>query len=183
MLIDSFTIMVAACTGIFLFGCAFIFFWWQDRKSSWLAWWIGPHLLGGAGIVLFIPRGFISDWISIGFANGLLFMAFALVWQGARVFAGRRPSLIPILVPPLLWMGLCALPGFMETTTLRIVIASTLIAGSTLMAAGELWRHRSEKLPSRPAAIAVLVSFSIFMGIRIPFAGYLPFPMGAGPLN
>lgn len=183
MQIDSFTIMVAACTGIFLFGCAFIFFWWQDRKSSWLAWWIGPFLLGGAGIALFIPRGQISDWISIGVANSLLFMAFGLVWQGARVFTHRRSSLAVVFVPAIAWIGLCAVPGYMEATTLRIIVASALVAGQTLLTARELWTDKSERLPSRAPAIVVLLSFSVFIGIRIPLAGYLPFPMGSGPLS
>jgi diguanylate cyclase (GGDEF)-like protein len=181
--IDSFTIMVAACAGIFLFGGAFVFFWWQDRKSSWLAWWIGPYLLGGMGIVLFIPRGIISDWISIGIANALLFMAFGLVWQGARVFTGRKPNFAPIIAPPVAWMCLCAVPGFTETQTLRIVIASALIACLTLLTARELWTDKGERLPSRRAAIAVLVSFSVLIALRIPFVGYLPFPMGGGALS
>ena len=183
MQIDSFTVMVAACTAIFLFGGAFLYFWWQDRRSNWLAWWIGPYLLGGAGLALFIPRGIISDWLSIGVANALLFMAFALVWQGARVFTGRTPSLTVVLVPALAWMGLCAIPGYMEAMTLRIVIASAMVAGCTLLTARELWTQKCDGLPSRRAAIAILVSFSVFIGLRIPFAGYLPFPMGSGPMS
>lgn len=183
MQIDSFTVMVAACTVIFLFGGAFLYFWWQDRRSSWLAWWIGPFLLGGAGLVLFIPRGLISDWLSIGVANALLFMAFILVWQGARVFTGRKPHLVMALVPAAAWMGLCAIPGYMDATTLRIVVASAMVAGSTLLTARELWTYKGDRLPSRRAAIVVLVSFSVFIGLRIPFAGYLPFPMGSGPMS
>ena len=183
MHIDSFTIMIAACTGIFLFGAAFLFFWLQDRRSNWLAWWIGPYFLGGTGIALFVPRGLISDWISIGLANALLFVSFGLVWQGARVFTGRKADPLITIVPAMAWLALCALPGFMETTTLRIVIASAVVSGHTMLTAFELWTDRSEHLPSRRPAIAVLVSFSIFIGIRIPFVGYLPFPMGGGELN
>ena len=183
MQIDSFTIMVAACTGIFLFGTAFAFFWWQDRRSNWLAWWIGPYFLGGGGIVLFIPRGRIDDWISIGIANAMIFAAFGMVWQGARAFAHRQPTIWPVIVPAVLWMLLCAVPGYMDFQPLRVVVASALVAAMTLMAARELYRDRSEALPSRMAAVVVLVSFSVFIGIRIPLVGYLPFPMGGGALS
>lgn len=183
MQIDSFTIMVAACTGIFLFGVAFAFFWWQDRKSNWLAWWIGPYFLGGGGIVLFIPRGLIDDWISIGIANAMIFAAFGMVWQGARAFTHRQPAIWPVVVPAALWLLLCAIPGYMDFRPLRIVVASLLVAGLTLLAARELLRDGGEALPSRRAAIVVLVSFSIFIGIRIPLVGYLPFPMGGGELS
>ncbi len=183
MQIDSFTIMVAACSGIFLFGTAFAFFWWQDRKSSWLAWWAGPYFLGGVGIVLFIPRGYIDDWISIGVANSLISAAFGMVWQGARAFAHRQPTIWPAVVPAALWMILCAIPGYMDFQPLRVVIASLLVAGTTLLAARELQRDKSEALPSRTAAVVVLTSFSVFIGIRIPLVGYLPFPMGGGELS
>ncbi len=183
MQIDSFTIMVAACTGIFLFGMAFAFFWWQDRKSNWLAWWIGPYFLGGAAIVFFIPRGQIDDWLSIGLANSLLFAAFAMAWQGIRAFAHRQPSLWPVIAPGVLWLILCAVPGYMDFQPLRIIIASLLVAGITMMAAIDLHRDRSDALPSRTAAVVVLVSFSVFIGIRIPLVGYLPFPVGGGELS
>jgi len=181
--IDSFTVMVVACTAIVLFGVAFCYFWWQDRRSSWLAWWIGPFLLGGAGIALFIPRGHIDDWISIGLANALLVVAFGLVWQGARVFARRRPSVLIVLLPALIWCVLCTIPGYMESTTLRIIAASATVATLSLLTARELWTDRSERLPSKGAAIAVLTSFAVFIALRIPFTGYLPFPVGAAPMS
>lgn len=183
MQIDGFTIMVAACTGIFLFGAAFLFFWWQDRRSNWLAWWSGPYFLGGLGICLFIPRGQIADWISIGVANALLFIAFGMVWQGARVFTGRKPFVLPTLAPAALWLGLCAMPGYMAFQPLRIVVASVLVSALTLLTARELWTDRGEALPSRVPAVMVLVSFSTFIGLRIPLVGYLPFPMGGGELS
>src|SRR5690606_5821060 len=174
--------MVAACSAIFLFGAAFVFFWWQDRRSDWLAWWSGPYFMGGGGILLLTPRRRIDDWISIGLANSMLFAAFGMVWQGARAFTRRQPMLWPVVAPAALWLGLCALPGYMAFQPLRVVIASLLVAGLTLLTARELWRDRSEALPSRTAAVVVLVSFSVFIGIRIPLVGYLPFPMGGGNL-
>ena len=183
MQIDSFTFLVAAGAGTLLLAAAFAFFWWQDRRSNWLAWWIAPYLLGATSITLFIPRAEISDWISIGAANALLVAAFAMVWQGARAFGGSKASLLPVLAGAALWLGLCAVPGFFQQLQLRIVIASGLVSAMTLMAALELWRGRAEILPSRMAAVAVLVSFSVLMGLRIPMVSYLPFPVGGGQLD
>lgn len=183
MQIDSFTVMVAACTGIVLFGIAFIYFWWQDRRSSWLGWWVWPFLLGGPAMALFIQRGVIDDWISIGLANALLMAAFGFAWQGMRVFTRRRPLVLGVVVPPALWGALCLAPGYTENTTLRIIVASAMVMVLSLLAARELWSDRAERLPSRAAAVAVLCSLAVLIGLRIPFVGYLPFPIGAGPMS
>jgi len=181
--IDSFTILVAACTGIFLFGTAFAFFWWQDRKANWLAWWIGPYFLGALSIVLFGQRGAVNDWISIGLSNSLILAGFGMVWQGARAFSHRSPSIWLAMAPGAVWLLLCALPGYLASQSLRVVVASAISAGLTAMTAIELHRDRAEMLPSRTAAVVVLVSLSIFFSIRIPLVGMLPFPMGGGELN
>jgi len=181
--IDGFTFLVAACAGTLLLAAAFAFFWWQDRRSNWLAWWIAPYLLGATSIVLFIRRGETSDWISIGLANALLLAAFAMVWQGARAFGGRKPSLLPVLAVALVWLGLCAVPGYFEQLQLRVVIASLLASSFAAMGAVELWRGRAELLPSRKAAVAALVSFSVLMAVRIPLVGHLPFPVGGGQFD
>lgn len=183
MQIDNFTIMLVAVTGLFFFGAALAFFWLSDRRSAWLGWWMGPFLLGGVALCLYIPRGIIHDWWSVGVANALVGGAFGMVWQGAKIFGGRRPSLLAIVIGPALWMALCATPGFMDSQYLRNVAASCLIATLTLLTAWEFWKDRGEHLPSRTAAIVVLLSFAAFIGVRVPLAGYLPFPMGAQPMS
>lgn len=183
MQIDDFTILVGACAAVFLIGGAFVFFWLQDRRANWLAWWVAPFMLGTGGIAGFIGRGLLDDWISIGLANALLFAAFHFAWQGMRVFVGKPARFWPSLFTPALWLMICAVPGFMENISLRVIIASAIIAGYGLLTARELWRQDQEALPSRSAAIVTLISFSVFIGLRAPFVGYLPFPMGAQPMS
>lgn len=183
MQIDSFTIMLVAITAVTLFGAALAFFWMQDRRSRWLAWWAGPFLLGGVALCLFILRGQIDNWWSVGLANAMLGAGFGMAWQGARVFGGRKPWLGAIAVGPVLWLALCAMPGFMESQYMRNVAASCVIATFSLLTANEFWKDRDEYLVSRTAAVVVLLSFALFIGIRVPLAGYLPFPMGALPMN
>lgn len=183
MHIDNFTIMLVAVTALFFFGAALAFFWLSDRRSGWLAWWMGPFMLGGVALCLYIPRGQIEDWWSVGVANALVCAAFGMVWQGARIFGGRKPSPVAILAAPVLWIGLCTLPDFMDSQYFRNIAASSLIATLSLLTAYEFWTDRNEHLMSRSAAIAVLLSFAVFMGVRVPLAGYLPFPMGAQPMS
>lgn len=183
MHIDDFTILVGACAAVFLAGGAFLFFWLQDRRASWLGWWVAPFMLGAGGIAGFIGRGVLDDWVSIGLANALLFAAFHFAWQGMRVFVGRRPHFWYSVVTPSLWLLICAVPGFMDNISLRVIIASAVIAGYSMLTARELWRQDQEALPSRSAAIVTLVSFAVFIGLRAPFVGYLPFPMGAQPMS
>lgn len=183
MQIDVFTIMIASCVAIFLFGGALLFFWNQDRASHWLAWWVAPFLMGGLGVALIIPRGLIPDLISIGLANALLFGAFGFVWQGARVFGGRPPLLVPVLITALGWMGLTQLPFFMENMSVRVVIYSLVTASFTGLAAWELWRDRAEHLPSRIPAVAVLASFAVTLCFRVLVVEMAPFPVGALPVR
>src|SRR5215207_7598258 len=81
------TVHVEAMLGLLL-----LFAWVQNTKIYAVAWWGSAHLLRAASIMLFGMYGSAPEWLSIDFANILLFTAFAVTWTGARVFDGRRPE-------------------------------------------------------------------------------------------
>jgi diguanylate cyclase (GGDEF)-like protein len=180
---DVFTVLAASLTVVLLLALQFTFFWTQDRRSSWLAWLVAPFLLGAAALALFIPRGRIPDLLSIGLANALLLLAFGYVWQGMRIFERRRPLVATVFLVALAWLALCLWPSFLASLPLRVVASS---AGAALfggLAAWELWRGRSESLPSRLPTAAVLTSFAAIMLLRIPLVGIAPFPVGGLPIQ
>src|SRR5687768_8392668 len=80
------TIYVEAMLGLLL-----LFAWIQNSGIRAVAWWGCGHLLCAASIVMFGMYGSVPDMISIDLANALLFVAFAVMWCGARVFDGRPP--------------------------------------------------------------------------------------------
>ena len=181
MQLDVLTLMVALCAAMLLFSLQFIFFWSRDRSANWLLWWAAPFLLATMGLLLYIPRGRISDFLSIGIANALLISAFGLAWQAARIFERRRPILWPIALAVGVWLTLCLVPAFMAMLSLRIIASSIAIAGFLVLMAFELWRGRSEALASRWPAIIVTLVYAGFVVTRIITAHGAPFPIGPYP--
>ena len=82
---------------------------------------------------------------------------------------------------PAFWLTACAIPGFLESVHLRIVLSSSLIAGLVAVTALEFWRGREEPLASRWPVIFVCVSLAVIFAARIPLMAVLPFPFGALP--
>lgn len=183
MHIDIMTAMLALITLLALLGCQLVFFWTQDRRSRWLAWLIVPFILGAGGVALLVLRWRAGDFLAIGVAYVLVISAFGILWQGVRVFERRAPRMLPVLASAALWFGLCLWPAFTSSQPLRVAVLSALIALYCGLAAGELWRGRMEKLPSRIPAVVVLASYTAFMLIRIALVGVAPYPVGGLPIE
>lgn len=183
MQLDSFTIVVATSVTLVFLGCALLYFWNRDRRSAWLLWWSLPFLVGGIAITSYARPNWSTDFYAIAFGNGARIFALGLLWQGARVFEGRKPQLLWLLAITLGWIALCTIPPFFQSMAGRIVgvsICNGLICG---LAAFELWRGRAEHLPSRLPAIGAFSSFAFVMLLRIAFVNVAPFPFGALPLD
>lgn len=181
MQIDTATVLMSSGIFVSLLALQFLFFWSQDRKSTWLAWWSTPFLLGTAAVALYLQSDLPSGFWSAGLSNAALLAAFAFAWQATRVFEHRPLTPVPVLAAPVLWLVLCSFPDFLASQHARIVAFSALAALFCGLAAWELWRGRDETLPSRRAAIAVLASFGVLIAVRIPLVGVLPYPVGAQP--
>ncbi|MBI4274711.1 MAG: hypothetical protein HY659_08440, partial [Rhizobiales bacterium] len=81
------TIYVEAMLGLLL-----LFAWAQNASIHAVAWWGCANLLRAASVVTFGLYGAVPEFISIDLANAMLFTAFAVTWNGARVFDGRSPK-------------------------------------------------------------------------------------------
>jgi diguanylate cyclase (GGDEF)-like protein len=181
--LDSYTVLIASSAGLTCLGCALLFFWNRDRRLEWLLWWSLPFILGGLSALAYTRQNWSSDFLSIGPGNVARMLAVAMLWQGARAFAGRKPLWLALVAIPVVWLGLCLVPAFFENMPARIVVVSAAQTGFCLLAAWELWRGRDERLPSRYPAIACFVSFAAVMLVRILGVNVLPFPMGSLPLD
>jgi diguanylate cyclase (GGDEF)-like protein len=175
--IDIFTVLITISAVILLLGLQLVFFWSQDRRSSWLGWWAALYLGGGIGTACSIFRDVAPD-IGIAAANVAIIAAFGCGWQGTRAFERRKPRLELVIAGVVGWMLLCNWPYFMTTLPLRVVVSSIIICGFCLLAAYELWRGRAERLPSRMMAMTCLVSLGLIMALRIPMLNLLHFPLG-----
>jgi diguanylate cyclase (GGDEF)-like protein len=182
--LDSFTLLVATTATLIFLGCALLYFWNRDRRSTWLLWWSVPFLVGGVSILGYLRPNWQADYLTIGIGNAFRIGALGLLWQGARVFERRKPLPWVILGAMALWCGLCLIPAFITSMPARIVAVSVSNAAFCGLAAWELWRGGdAEHLPSRYPAIAIFLSFAAVMMVRVAGVNVLPFPMGAQPLD
>jgi len=163
------TIYVEAILGLLL-----LFAWLQNVQIRAVAWWGCAHLLRAASVVLFGMYGAVPSLVSIDLANVLLFLSFAVIWTGARVFDDRRPLPMYVLAGPVLWLAVAHLPALSDDLDLRVLLSSGIITTYTWLTAYEFWRGRSEPLVSRWPAIFMLFAHGSLFLLRTPLATMLP---------
>jgi diguanylate cyclase (GGDEF)-like protein len=181
--LDAFTLLISTSATLVFIGCALLYFWYRDRRSTWLCWWGVPFVVGGLAALTYVRPNWDSDFFTIAVGNAARIGALAMLWHGAQVFHRKRPTLWVTALIVAVWVGGCLIPEFLQSMAWRVAavsVANALVCG---LAAWELWLGRNEKLPSRAPAIGVLLSFSVLMAARVVGVGFLPFPMGAGPLD
>jgi diguanylate cyclase (GGDEF)-like protein len=163
------TVHVEAMLGLLL-----LFVWAQNTKTHAVAWWGSAHLLRAASIMLFGMYGSAPEWISIDLANILLFSAFAATWTGARVFDGRQPEPLYIVLGAVLWLLLSRLPMIHDSLGALVLLSSAIVASYTWLTAYEFWQSRSEPLVSRWPAIFMLFAHGSLYLLRTPLSEMLP---------
>jgi hypothetical protein len=151
-----------------------LFAWVQNTSITAVAWWGFAHLFRAASVVLFGMYGTVPDLISIDLANALLFTAYAVTWTGARVFDGRPAEPVYMVTGAVLWLLICRLPVLAEAVHARVLIASSIIAAYTWLAAFEFWRGRDESLVSRWPAVFMLFAHGALFLLRTPLVAALP---------
>src|SRR5947209_14510343 len=157
-----------------ILGLLLLFAWIQNTQISAVAWWGCAHLLRASSVMLFGMYGSVSEAISIDLANALLLLSFAITWSGARVFDGRAPLPMYIVMGPVSWIICAHLPSFSGVLQMRILLSSGIITCYTWLTAYEFWRGRSEPLVSRWPAIFMLFAHGALFLLRTPLAAVLP---------
>jgi diguanylate cyclase (GGDEF)-like protein len=162
-----------------MLGLLLLFAWVQNTAITAVAWWAWAHLFRAASIALFGTFESTSDLISIDLANALLFTSFAVTWTGARVFGGRKPSLLGLILGAAVWFSLSKLPSVAGSMETRMLVSSGIIATYSWMSAYEFWRGRDEPLVSRWPAIFMLFAHGALFLLRTPLSLVLPWVPGA----
>src|ERR1044072_3554031 len=86
--------------------------WVQNTRVSAVAWWASAHLMRACSVMLYGLYGAVPDLISIDLSNVILFSAFGVTWNGARIFNGRRALPGSLIAGAVLWLLASLLPGF-----------------------------------------------------------------------
>lgn len=184
MRLDAPTLLLVTVILTATVGSLFLLSWSQARAVRSLSIWGVAHLVGATASALLALRGLISDWVSIGLANGLMIGAYGLIWSGTRAFEGRSPRLGPVIGSVLLWGGACLVPAFFASLPARVILASAIAGTFCFGTAREIWRGRDEPLPSRWPAMILLVGYAFAYWVRIPLAlAAPPVPQDFNPLQ
>ena len=151
-----------------LLGLLLLFAWVQNTENRAVAWWGFAHLLRTLSLALYSMHGSVTDLVSIGLADAILFTSYAVTWSGARVFGGRQPRPGSLIAGATMWLLACQFSGFVEAPELRGFLSSAIVACFMWLTALELWRDRAERLISRwPAILVFFVHGSLFL-LRTP---------------
>lgn len=183
MLLDSNSVILAGSAVLIIQGLAFFYFWWRDRDAPWLLWWAAPFVAGGGALAFFATPHWASDIANIAGGNVVRLLSLWALWQGVRLFEGRRILIWPALLITIGWLAAITVPAIGEQLAVRIVLASLLVASLCGLAASELRAPYARPLPSRRPLLIVFCTFAAVMLVRGLLAAFVPFPVGALPAD
>jgi diguanylate cyclase (GGDEF)-like protein len=144
---------IAGLLGLFLFIA-----WIQDRSIRALAWWGAGYMLGGLGVALWIAEAaLLSQPLSFGLSNALLFAACGTIWSGARLFYARNVRPFALSAGAIVWIVACQFSAFAQSDMYRIVLSSLIVSVYTFATAREIWADRRKRSRSRSRWVAVCI--------------------------
>ena len=144
---------VAVCIAALL-GILLLVAWVQQRNVRALAWWGSAYLIGASSIALMgAPAPLFRMPPEV--PQALTFLACGMVWNGVRLFHGRRLLPIAAFAGVFVWLVLCQLPMLPAGSHARIALGAVVVATYTFFIAFELRRERRKTLYSRTAAVVV----------------------------
>jgi diguanylate cyclase (GGDEF)-like protein len=162
----------AACLGGLL-GSFLISAWLQQRNIRALAWWGTAYLIGASSIALWrAPSPLIE--LPSELPEALMFVACGMIWNGVRLFHGRRLWPAPMFAGAIVWLMACQAPHMLEGSTARIAFGAILVSIYTFFIAYELWSERRKSLFSRTAALVVPAIHAAIFLVPLAMPALLP---------
>src|SRR5476651_2045008 len=111
---------VAVCIAGFL-GLFLIFAWLQQRNVAALAWWGSAYLVGASSIALWgAPAPMFK--LPPELPEALIFVACGMIWNGVRLFHGRRLLPLATYAGAILWLILCQASALSEGSHARFAL-------------------------------------------------------------
>ena len=178
VLLDVPTLVFAAVCIVGFLGLLLITTWLRQRDVKALAWWGSAYLIGAAAIALWgapDPRIKLPPELS----EALIFIACGMVWNGVRLFHGRRLWPLAAFAGAISWLILCRLPGLEAGSQARIGAGAIVVAIYRFFIAWELSRERRKSFYSRTAAILVPCLYAGTFLIPLGMRAFLPETFGA----
>ncbi|MET0970171.1 MAG: GGDEF domain-containing protein [Tardiphaga sp.] len=167
MSLDSSTLYLVATLVAAMLGGMLLFF-GRHEKIAALNWWGSAYLLGAVSVALWTLAGSaLGAMLSLAF-NAVGFVACGMVWNAARVFHGRRSTMIGVLAGAVAWMAaIVILPA--EAASLRVTIGAAIVAGYAMLTVHELLSDRRRSMQGKWPAVLVpfLHGFALMLPILV----------------
>lgn len=153
------SISISAMLGLFL-----IIAWLQERDTRALAWWGAAYLIGASAIALWSAPAPLLP-LPEPLSGVMIFVACGMVWNGVRLFHGRKISWSATIGGGFVWLVCLQFPLFSSQSGGSATLGALIVAIYTFFIAFELWRERRKTVMSRTAALAVpLMHAAMFIG-------------------
>ena len=163
---------VAVCLSAFL-GLFLIFAWLQQRNVRALAWWGSAYLIGASSMALWsAPAPLFA--LPTAVPAALIFVACGMIWNGVRLFHGRRLWPLAAFAGAIVWLVLSQIPVLSVDSNARVALGAIVVAIYAFCIAFELARERRKSFYSRTAAIVVPCLYAAIFLMPLAMRAFLP---------
>ncbi len=180
--LDVPTLAFAAVCIAAMLGLSLIFAWLQQRNVRAFAWWGSAYLIGAASMALWSAPTQIF-WLPPVVPAALIFIACGMIWNGVRVFHGRRLLPLANFAGAIAWVIVATLPVFPAHSLARIGFGTVVVAAYTFAIAFELGRERRKSNYSKVAAIVVPCLHAGIFLLPLSMRAFLPEVLAASWLT
>lgn len=152
--LDVPTLLVVAICVTAVLGLFLLLAWLQQRSVRALAWWGAAYLIGAVSLATWSAPGAALE-VPSEIPAMLILIACGMIWNGVRLFHGRRVLRLANVAGATIWLAGTRLPFFAAHEDGRIALGAVVVAVYTFCIALEFWRDRRQSLRSRVGAILV----------------------------
>jgi len=170
MSLDTSTLYLISAMLAALLGVMLLFFSRQERIPA-LKWWGAAYLLGAGSVAVWTFAGNRLGASSQLALNAVGFVACGMVWSGSRVFHGRSPNLLGLVLGAAAWVA--AVTSLAPNAEMRMTIGAGIVAIYAALTASELWTERRRQLQRRWPAIVVPVLHGVVLMLPILLGDFL----------
>jgi diguanylate cyclase (GGDEF)-like protein len=171
MSFDTSTLYLVATMVAAMLGAMLVFFGRQENIPA-LKWWGAAYLLGSAALGAWTVAGAMLGELASLALTAIGFIACGMVWNAARVFHGRPPNWLGLVLGALAWVAtMLTLPA--QAATLRLTIGAAIVAIYAALTASELWVERRSDMQRRWPAIVIPVMHGFALMLPILLGNFL----------
>jgi diguanylate cyclase (GGDEF)-like protein len=153
MSLDTPTLYLIATLVAAMLGAMLLYFGRQENIPA-LNWWGAAYLLGALSVAIWtLASSLLGETLSLAF-NAIGFVACGMMWNAARVFHGRKTSLVGLFLGAAVWVVLVLVLA-PDAAAVRMTAGAAIVAIYAGLTASQLSSERRKAVQKRWPAIVV----------------------------